>query len=308
MRGIKNGLSFTPKGEGGWMNSHAQVPTVLVRPGYLRIYFASRPDQQASYTTFLDVSSEDPGRILRLHQKPILQWGPPGAYDEHAVMPQCAIDWQGRTHLYYAGWSRRASIPYSNWTGLAVSDDAGESFRKYGDVPVLDRAPGEILSATGLFCIEENGILHGWYSTGIAWKEYAGKLESTYQIRHAVSRDGIHWERDNTPVIPTKSPDEANTRPAVIRIGDRWHMWFCFRSYKDYRDGQGSYRIGYAWSRDLRTWVRDDDQAGIGVSETGWDSTMLAYPYVVEAGGRILLFYNGNGFGKTGIGYAVLDA
>jgi hypothetical protein len=34
---------------------------------------------------------------------------------------------------------------------------------------------------------------------------------------------------------------------------------------------------------------------------------MVAYPAVVEAGGRTLMFYNGNGFGAGGFGYAVLE-
>jgi hypothetical protein len=34
---------------------------------------------------------------------------------------------------------------------------------------------------------------------------------------------------------------------------------------------------------------------------------MQAYPFVCAWQGRRYLFYNGNGFGETGIGYAVLD-
>jgi hypothetical protein len=65
--------------------------------------------------------------------------------------------------------------------------------------------------------------------------------------------------------------------------------------------------MGYARSTDLRTWQRDDDAAGIEVSESGWDSKMLAYPCVVETPGGILMFYNGNGFGASGFGWAKLE-
>jgi hypothetical protein len=34
---------------------------------------------------------------------------------------------------------------------------------------------------------------------------------------------------------------------------------------------------------------------------------MIAYPYVYEYGGRKYMVYNGNGFGKSGFGFAVLD-
>lgn len=33
---------------------------------------------------------------------------------------------------------------------------------------------------------------------------------------------------------------------------------------------------------------------------------MIAYPYIVKTPSNILVFYNGNGFGSSGIGYAEL--
>jgi hypothetical protein len=34
---------------------------------------------------------------------------------------------------------------------------------------------------------------------------------------------------------------------------------------------------------------------------------MMAYPFVIDINHRKYMFYNGNGFGKSGIGYAVLE-
>ena len=48
-------------------------------------------------------------------------------------------------------------------------------------------------------------------------------------------------------------------------------------------------------------------KAGIDVSASGWDSEMIAYPYVFAHEGDYYMLYNGNGYGKTGIGLAVLD-
>jgi len=52
---------------------------------------------------------------------------------------------------------------------------------------------------------------------------------------------------------------------------------------------------------------RSDEEVGIGKSESGWDSEMIEYCYYYQHGGQKLLFYNGNGFGRTGFGYAVLE-
>jgi hypothetical protein len=85
-------------------------------------------------------------------------------------------------------------------------------------------------------------------------------------------------------------------------------MWFCYRGGLRFRtDPDQSYRIGYAESADGVTWERLDEQAGISRSESGWDSEMIAYPSVYVHRGRRHLLYNGNGFGRSGIGHAVAD-
>ena len=76
----------------------------------------------------------------------------------------------------------------------------------------------------------------------------------------------------------------------------------------DYRaNKENTYRIGYAESLDGFQWIRKDEEAGIGLSESGWDSEMLAYAGVMKEKDRYIMFYNGNGFGASGIGYAVSE-
>src|SRR5262249_37093842 len=129
-----------------------------------------------------------------------------------------------------------------------------------------------------------------------------------YVICQAWSRDGIEWVRDGKPILPSAYPFEAQSRPTVLHRNGVWHMWFCHRGSKQFRDGKSAYRMGYARSTDLRTWSRDDDAAGIDVSPSGWDSTMIAYPCVVETPLGMTMFYNGNGFGAAGFGWATLEA
>jgi hypothetical protein len=76
-----------------------------------------------------------------------------------------------------------------------------------------------------------------------------------------------------------------------------YRMWFCARG--------SAYRIYYAESFDGTSWRR-----AIGpdmeVSESGWDSEMVEYPFVFDHKGDRYMLYAGNGFGKTGFGIAVL--
>jgi hypothetical protein len=49
-----------------------------------------------------------------------------------------------------------------------------------------------------------------------------------------------------------------------------------------------------------------DDVHGLAVASEGWDSTMTCYPFVLQFDGRTVMLYNGNGFGRSGFGYAGL--
>jgi predicted GH43/DUF377 family glycosyl hydrolase len=306
MKWQKQGLIFSPNGAAGWMKSHAQVPTPLVGEGFIRVYFSSRPESNLSLTTFVDLDIDNPGKILRLHPAPILELGKPGTFDEHGIMPSCAVRNGSKVYLYYSGWSRGASVPYTNSTGLAVSDDGGQTFKKISDGPILAKSAHDPYSATSPFVLKEGDAWHMWYCSGTGWLKIAGKYEHTYDIKYATSSDGIVWAPSAEPVISQRTENEAITRPYVVKSGDGYDMWFCYRGSHSFRDGEEAYRIGYAHSTDLRQWCREDERAGIDTSESGWDSRMIAYPAVVIANNRTLMFYNGNSFGFDGFGYATL--
>jgi len=296
-------------GQGGWINSHAQVPTVLPLADRFRVFVSSRPRPGLSLTGFVDLDPDEPSRVIQWSANPILGVGPPGAFDEHGVMPSSVVVDGNEVRLYYSGWSRLGgAAPYHNTTGLAVSHDGGLSFKRVCPGPVLDRAPAEPFSATSPWVLQAAGEWHAFYSSGLGWVNVAGRLEHFYDIRHAISADGVHWQRPEGPAIPQRFPQEALTRPTILKAADgRWSMWFCHRGSADFRVGADAYRLGYASSTDLLHWRRDDAVAGLLPSETGWDSEMVAYPCVVEAFGQRWMFYNGNGFGRDGFGLAVFE-
>jgi predicted GH43/DUF377 family glycosyl hydrolase len=308
MKWQKHGLIFSPNGAGGWMNSHAQVPTPLISENHIRVYFSSRPQHDLSLTTFVDLDPKDPARILNLHLNPILELGRPGSFDEHGIMPSCAVRHNDKVFLYYSGWTRGVSVPYTNSTGLAISDDGGQTFRKFSEGPILAKSRHDPYSATSPVVFKEDDDWHMWYCSGTGWIKIDGKYEHTYDIKYAHSTDGIDWQCSDAAVIPQSTDQEAITRPYVMKTKTGFDMWFCYRGSRDFRDGEDAYRIGHARSTDLRKWSRDDKSAGIDISEAGWDCKMIAYPAVVEANGKTLMFYNGNNFGFDGFGYATLTA
>jgi predicted GH43/DUF377 family glycosyl hydrolase len=309
MNWIKKGKIFEAVGQYGWMNSHAQIPSVMVMKDRFRVYFSTRKVRTESKTTYVDLDLQDPSKVLYLHPEPILENGTPGTFDEHGVMPSSVLEDNGKIYLYYSGWSKRTNVPYNNLTGLAISEDGGKSFKKIGAGPILSQNILEPFSATSPHVFKEGDQWHMHYCSGTAWLQVNGKFEHVYDIKYASSKDGIQWHQNGLSVIPSAFEGEALTRPVVIKHEEEYQIYYCHRGSHDFRNGADAYRIGRATSKDLKNWERNDSYSGINTSvdQHEWDSLMLSYPYPIMANEKYYLFYNGNGFGESGFGYAVAE-
>jgi hypothetical protein len=221
-------------------------------------------------------------------------------------MPSWIVNHQNKKYLYYIGWNVKVSVPYHLSIGLAVSEDKGRSFDKVSEGPLLDRAIDEPFFNTAP-CVQcEEDIWRMWYVSCTGWETAAERPEPRYHVRYAESTDGIRWRKTNHVCIDYIGETDAIGRPCVYKQHGRYRMLYSYRDVWDYRtDRAQSYRLGYAESADGIAWIRRDAEAGIERSASGWDSEMMEYCYLYHYQDRSYLFYNGNGFGKTGIGYAV---
>jgi hypothetical protein len=308
MKWEKHGVIFKAENQYPWMMHHTCVPIAdKISEKVLRIYFGPRDSEGRTVVAFIEVDADNPSRVLRVHDRPVLGLGNLGAFDDSGAMPSCIVRHHGRKYLFYIGWNRCVTVPYRNAVGLAVSEDDGLTFRRVFDGPILDRTRFEPYFCASPFALFEEDKWRLWYASSTGFIRVKGQPEPLYQIKYAESKDGFAWDRINKTCIPYSFDGEANARPCVIKENGRYRMWYCYRGSIDYRtDVAQSYRIGYAESPDGLDWTRLDDRVGIDRSPLGWDSVMLAYPFVYEHRGVKHMLYNGNGFGETGIGYAVL--
>jgi hypothetical protein len=308
MRWKKKGLIFCADNQYPWMAHHTCVPVgEKISDRVLRIYFGPRDEQNRTVVAFIEVDADNQSRVLRVHDRPALGLGELGTFDDSGAMPSCLVNRDGRKYLFYIGWNRCVTVPYRNAIGLAVSDDGGTTFRRMFKGPIVDRTPLEPYFCASPFALYDEGHWRLWYASSTGFISVAGKPEPLYQIKYAESTDGCSWNRTNRVCIGYNFDGEANARPCILKEKGLYRMWYCYRGSLNYRmDPAQSYRIGYAESRDGLQWVRLDDRVGIERSAAGWDSVMMAYPFVYEHRGRKYMLYNGNGFGETGIGYAVL--
>lgn len=288
------------------MSSHAQVPTVGPETDAgLRIYFSTRDRDNRSRTAWLDLDGDDISRVVAVCDRPVMDLAPPKSFDENGVMVSSVVARADCLFLYYTGWGRSILRPFHNSIGLAVSDDGGRTFERYSPDPIMDRAADEPFYCAQPTVMIDRGIWHMWYLSSTGWTEDNGRMEPLYHLRHAQSDDGIEWQRDPDACLPLRENEGGLVRPAIVKDGKTFHMWYSVRGPIGYRSpGPDSYRIGYAISVGGKTWNRKDWESGIDVSDQGWDSEMIAYPCVFDWRGVRYLLYNGNGFGRSGFGLA----
>jgi len=296
-----------------WMKSHAQGPHTLIFDNFVRVYFSCRPfpddkGKFVSYTGYVDLNRNNLFEIINISKTPILPLGEKGTFDEFGIYPTSVIRDKEEIIAYYGGWTRCDSVPWDVAIGMAISKDGGNTFEKVGKGgPILSYSPDEPFIVSGPKIRKYNNKYYLFYISGKKWILSNNKPEPVYQIRLATSKDGYNWDKENRNLIETKlNENECQASPDVIYSNGKYHMFFCYKDGLDYRNKNGSYRVGYAYSEDLINWIRDDNNVGIDVSETGWDSEMMGYPHVFELDGNIYMLYFGNSFGKEGFGIAKL--
>lgn len=303
MKWRKLGRIFEPKGQYDWMQSHGTMPLAYHIGGDIyRIYFGTRDEKNRTQMGYIEISLNNLHKIIKISQRPVLELGKPGLFDDSGVFASSIVDFKGQLYLYYNGWNRGYYAPYYSSIGLAISRDKGLSFKKYSEAPILGRNKEDPFSLMSPWVIYSDGIWMMWYTSVTDFKMLNNKPMYYYVIKYAESEDGINWKITGKIAIKHKYKNETRiARPCVLFDDGIYKMWYC------YAVGHGGYRIGYAESEDGIVWDRKDDIVGINVSLEGWDSEMIAYPFVFKHRNTKYMLYSGNSYGKTGFGLAVLE-
>ena len=301
----KKGLIYRPDGRLPWAKQRA-FPTnpLLMDDDVFRIYVGFCDENMVGRVGFVEVDANNPSKVLRISEKPVLDIGVPGAFDENGILPLSVLRVDDEIYMYYTGYQLGYKVRYYQFTGLAISRDNGDSFIRYKRVPVLDRSDKELTNRTSVHVLLNDGIFKMWYVGGSEWTNVDGKLLPIYNIRYLESNDGKTWGEEGKVCIDFANEDEhAFGRPFVYRDGGIYKMFYSIRT----RSKKG-YGLGYAESRNGIDWTRKDAEVGIGVSDSGWDSQMIEYASIFRYKGKTYMFYNGNNMGETGFGYAVLKS
>jgi hypothetical protein len=282
--------------------SHTANPLPVHLSGDVyRVFYSGRDALNRSSVGAVDLDVER-GEVVHVHDSPCFEHGPAGSFYEAGVSIGCLHRVQSTTLMLFMGWQQPVG---GHWRGdigaLALGPSLELSLASPKPWLAGDVTDPVSLSYPWTMPMSDGGW-RMWYGSTVTWD--AGNGEMLHVINAAFSLDGRHWTREGLAVPFQLGGAQAFSRPTVVGDGDGgYDMWFSYRS------GSGKpYRIGRASSVDGLAWRLRLDEAGIDVSAKGWDAEMIEYPYVWDHGDRRWMLYNGNGFGQTGFGLAVLEA
>jgi hypothetical protein len=297
MKWIKTKWSYVTSPDLGSVSSHAALPVPIhLHNDSFRIFFSYRDENQRSHGAYVDIENIFDPNVLS-NAKTVIYPGEAGYFDESGVnLTSCCLE---NNLFYYLGWSLSKNVPFTNRIGVAKLNLNKNEVSKICKCPIISVCSSEPISFGYPFVLKVGNYFKMWYDTIIKWTE-DNPRQYISELRSAISYDGVNWTKQVTNLIQRNEGESCIARPCVLHDGEKFQMWFSALKNK-------LYSIGYAESFDGEKWFRMDENVGITVSETGWDSEQICYPYVFIHKGKKFMLYNGNGYGKTGFGLAILE-
>jgi predicted GH43/DUF377 family glycosyl hydrolase len=303
---MKLGRVYAPDGSLWWAKTHAMVPTpIQISDEIVRVFISCCDENGVGRVGYVDVSATDPTQVKRVAPEPVLDIGQPGCFDENGALACSVVSLtDGRMYMYYVGFELGRKIRYRLLTGMAVAEPGKDVFQRVKQVPVLERSDQELFFRGGPFAIYKEGLFRMWYVAGSGWENIDGIMKPVYDIRYLESENGIQWPDQGELCIQIEKDNEHGFgRPYVTHNEGLYKIFYSVR-----RRDLNSYRLGYAESKNGIHWYRKDESLNLDVSAEGWDSEMICYSAVIQLRGKWYMFYNGNNFGETGFGLAMLES
>lgn len=236
-------------------------------------------------------------KLLEVSKKPIIDLGPAGSFDQNGTSYPSVIKTESRYLLFYTGWAQGVQVKWYNGLGLAESKD-GLNFTKKSNAPIIHRNNLDYIGIGSSDIKYENNSYWGLFTRFESWDNEG--VFHKYNIKFGNSNDGLNWSLSERPVIDFKSQNEyAIAKPSILIYKGIYLAWYCYRGDR--------YKIGFSASTNKVTWYRFDNLLGLDISEKTWENEMVCYPFVFQTKEKIIMLYNGNGYGSSGLGYATLE-
>lgn len=293
------GLLIKPNPAIWWMTTFAGPAAPLkVTNTHVRFFLTGRDNENVSRIGPVDVDFSGPSPRIIGYGEPVVDIGALGLFDSEGAAYPWLVEARGTLYLYYVGWLQGHKVAMHHGIGVATSSGWDQPFTKQSRAPILPLSDAEPYGSASC-CVDysQDGGWRMFYTSFQEWRMEAGGPKHYYSIRETTSEDGIAWFPKSVSAINHADASEyALGKPCLTQENGREVLYFVARGDR--------YRIWRAENRDGQ-WVRDTKPVAIPFSD--WDSQMQAYPLVWSLNGQEIMLYNGNGYGRSGLGWATRE-
>ena len=287
----------------GW--THLSNPYIYTSHlGEITLFYASRDTEGRSHVWGVDIIEQKGSLRAAGKPKHFFSPGRKGDFDADGVVPSTVVANGGETLLYYVGWQLLPNGLYQTALGLARANPEDMKFTRLSQTPVLGKSEWDPISvgASDVSWDKEASVWQAIYETNLEWTSKNPKTGYRFGFRRAISSDGVTWEPEEALLlIPDKNETFASPR-LMAAEGTKCYLLFA-------RKKRGMhYSLNMLATENqgpLWNWLECELKVSSGQK---WDDQEQTYPSNMFKGsnGQIFTAYNGNAYGKTGIGIFTL--
>jgi hypothetical protein len=275
-------------------SSHPVV--TQIEQSLFRIYFSNRDLKNRSFISFIDYDIEKK-RIVKQHNG--IANPKKNSFYENGITLGCYLKEGEKNYLYFMGWNK--TEVNENWRGEigVIELDSEMNIKNILDTPIIKISPNDPISIS-YPCIfkRDHKFIMIYGSTQNLEKR--NDLEMVHKLKVAKSDDGLIWETSNSYIEFDGLNPNIISRPNIFQKNQKTYMLFSYKiSQLD------KYKIGIAESDNGIYWKNSGELHFIkpvsGTNET-WDNESKEYPYSFNFEGNLYFAYNGNEYGRSGLG------
>ena len=295
LKWVSKGLILKPNKKIWWMYSHVGATFAeVIKNNTVKLYISGRAKDNKSRIGCAYIEFGKEIKIIKIDKNPILDISKkPGFFDTDGILYPYIVNFKKNTFMYYCGWMNHKTFTYNCNIGLAIKKN--KRFIKYAKYPIMPLDETDPIG-TGSMSVYKvnNNLLRMYYVSFLPWEGSTGKYQPRYFIKIAESNDGFNWKKLNMAAISLRKKEIAVAKPCIYIKNNKVKLFFCARD-KYYNIFSASSKDGLNFKRDKKKLIQPFGK---------WDKNSQAYPYVFNLNKRLIMLYNGNNYGKTGLGYA----
>jgi len=278
--------------------SHASNPVVVPLCETLcRLFFNARDERNRSevYSLDFDISTF---KVVEGSLKQQLGVGlSTPSYCRDGISLGSYFELNSKKYLGFMGWHVPAGQHWVGEIGLLELDDRLNvvELGRSPWIPISDEDPISLSYPEVTF---ENDRTFVWYGTTKSWD--AGNGEMLHVIERSEISPTGKVSKTHTTVDFVLGKAQAFSRPSFVKFQNVNLLGYSVRGNSD------KYRIAIREVTYSDSYCNFESAFSFEPEGSDWESEMVEYPFLFKFKEKLYMFYNGNGYGKTGIGVCQL--